>query len=122
MDRHLHYQKHTVNKCNKVHWNLSKIRNLRPYLSVKNATQLVLSLVILHIDFSNDLLSGLPNKSYKILQHMQNMSAKVIVNKSHRDSSTECTFEFHWLKVEYRILYKALIIVHQCLFGMTPDY
>ena len=68
MDKHLNYQKHIVNKCNKVHCNLSKIRNLRPHLSVKNATQLVLSLVILHIDFSNGLLTGLPNKSYKILQ------------------------------------------------------
>ena len=46
MDKHLNYQKHIVNKCNKAHWNLSKIRILRLHLSVKNATQLVLSLVI----------------------------------------------------------------------------
>ena len=122
MDKHLNYQKHIVNKCSKAHWNLSKIRNLRLYLSVKNATHLVLSLVILHIDFSNGLLTGLPNKSYKILQHVQNMSAKVILNKSHGDSSTECTLELHCLKVEYRILYKTLITVHKCLFGTAPDY
>ena len=84
MDRHLNYQKHNVNMCNKAHWNLNKMRNLRPHLSVKNATQLVLSLVISHIDFSNGLLTGLTNKSYTILQYMQNMSAKVILNKSHR--------------------------------------
>ena len=78
MDKHLNYQKHIVSKCNKAQWNLSKIRNLKPHLSVKNANQLVLSLVILHIDFSNGLLTGLPYKSYKILQCMQNMSAKVI--------------------------------------------
>ena len=71
MNKHLNYQKHIVNKCNKMHWNLSKIRNLRLHLSVKNATQLVLSLVVSHIDFSNGLLTGLPNKSYKILQHVQ---------------------------------------------------
>ena len=53
---------------------------------------------------------------------MQNMSAKVILNKSYRDSSTECMLELHWLKEEYRILYKTLIIVHKCLFGMTLDY
>ena len=122
MDKHLNYQKHIVNKCNKAHWNLSKIRNLRPHLSVKNATQLVLSLVIFHIDFSNGLLTRLPNKSYKILHHMQNMSAKVILNKSHRDSSAECTLELHWLKVEYRISYKSPITVHQYLFGMALDY
>ena len=77
MDKHLSYQKHIVNKCNKMHRNLSKIRNLRPHLSVKNATQLVLSLVMSHIDFSNGFLTGIPNKSYKILQPKQNMSAKV---------------------------------------------
>ena len=68
---------------------------------MKNATQLVLSLVILHIDFSDGILTGLSYKSYKILQHMQNMSAKVILNKSYRDSNTECMLELHWLKVEY---------------------
>ena len=46
MDKHLNYQKHIVNRCNIVHWNLSKIRNLRLHLSVKNATQLIPSLVI----------------------------------------------------------------------------
>ena len=39
---------------------------------------------------------------------MQNMSVKVILNKLHRDHSTEVTLELHWLKVEYRILYKTL--------------
>ena len=122
MDKHLNYQKHIVNKCNKAQWNLSKIRNMRLHLSVKNTTQLVLSLIILHIDFSNGLLTWLPNKSYKVQQHMQNMSVKVILNKSHRESSTECMLELHWLKVEYRISYKTLITVHNCLFGKTPDY
>ena len=122
MDKHLNYQKHIVNKCNKAQWNLSKIRNLTPHLSVKNTNQLVLSLLILHIDFSNGLMTGLPNKSYKALQHVQNMSAKIILNKSYRESSTECILELHWLKVEYRILYKTLISVHNCLFGKAPDY
>ena len=120
-DKHLNYQKHIVNKCNKVHWNLSKIRNLRPHLSVRNTTQLVLSLVILHIDLSNGLLTGLSNKSHKILKYVQKTSAKVLSNKLHRDSSTKCTLELHWLKVQYRILYKTLITVHKCLFGMAPD-
>ena len=122
MDKHLNYHKHIVNKCNKAQLNLSNIRNLRLHLSVKNTTQLVLSLVISYIDFSNGLLTGLPNKSYKVLQHVQNMSAKVILHKSHRESSTECMLELHWLKVEYRIFYKTLITFHNCLFGKVPDY
>ena len=95
MDKHLNYQKHIVNKCNKAQWNLRKIRNLRLHLTVKNKIQLVLSLVILHIDFSNGLLTGLPNKSYKTLQHLQNMSAKLIFNTSYRESSIECMLELH---------------------------
>ena len=42
---------------------------------------------------------------------MQSMSAKVIFNKL--ESA---------IKVEYRILYKTLITVHKCLFGMALDY
>ena len=53
---------------------------------------------------------------------MQNMSVKVILNKSYMESSTECMLELHWLKVEYRILYKILITVHNCLFQKATDY
>ena len=122
MDKHLNYQKHIVNKCNKAQWNLSKIRNLRPHLLVKNTTQLILSLVISHMDFSNGLLTGLPNKSCKALQCVQNMSAKVILNKSYRESSSEYVLELHWLKVEYKISYKTCITVHNCLFGKALEY
>ena len=82
-----------------MHWNLSEIRNLKLHLSVKNAVQLVLSLVILHIDFSNGLLTGVPSRSYKLLQYVQDISAKVILNKLHRDTSTECMLELPLVEI-----------------------
>ena len=29
--------------------------------------------------------------------------------------------ELHWLKVKYRIIYKILLIVHNCLHGNAPN-
>ena len=50
MDTHLNYQKHIVNKCNKVHWNLSKIRNVSASVSEEcNSTSTIFSYIAYRI-------------------------------------------------------------------------
>ena len=68
MDRTLSYSKHIRKKCEIAYHNLKNIRQLRGDLNEQNVTQLKLALVISHLDFSNSLLTGLPNKVYKVMQ------------------------------------------------------
>ena len=57
MDRMLSYSKHINKKCAIAYHNIMSIRQLRGNLNEQNATQLILVLVIFHLDFSKSLLS-----------------------------------------------------------------
>ena len=47
------------------------------------------ALVVSHLDYSNGIFIGLPKKAIKKMQRIQNMAAKVTIQKSKYDSSTE---------------------------------
>ena len=73
MYRTLLYSKHINKKCAIVYHTLMNIRQLRGNLNEQNMTQLILALVISHLDFSNSLLTGFPKKVYKVMQRVQNV-------------------------------------------------
>ena len=80
------------------------------------------SLALSHLDYENSLLMGLPVKTIKIMQNVQNLAAKVILGKQKSDSSKECLKALHWLPIKYRINYKVCILVFKCLHAMAPTY
>ena len=51
------------------------------------------------------------------LQKLQNSAAKLILGKKRRESATEALNQLHWLNVEARIIFKALLLVHKVLRG-----
>ena len=80
------------------------------------------SLTLSHLDYANSLLRGLPAKTIKIMQNIQNLGAKVILGKQKSDSSMECLKTLHWLPIKYRIDYKICTLVFKCLHAMAPAY
>ena len=100
MDRTVSYSKHINKKCTTAYHNLKNIRQLRGNLNEQNVIQLILALVISHLDFSNLLLTGLPKKVYELMQRVQNISAKLILKINKEDSSMNSLKELHWLPVE----------------------
>ena len=77
------------------------IRQLRADLNEQNVIQLILALIISHLDFSNSLLTGLPKKVYKVMQRVQNISAKLILKRNREDSSLNSLNDLHWLPDVY---------------------
>ena len=120
MDRTLSYFKHINMKCAIAYHNLMNMRLLRSNLNEQNAIQLILALVVSHLDFSYSLLMGLPMKVYKVMQRVQNISAKLILKRNGEDSSMNSLKELHWLSVEYHVKYKILAITHKCTYGNAP--
>ena len=49
-----------------------------------------MGLVISHLDYANAVLVGLSETDIHKLQCVQNMTAKLILNKDKQDSVTEC--------------------------------
>ena len=82
----------------------------------------VLSLIMSHLDYCNAIFYGLPEVDLKRLQRVQNIAAKLVLNKSHRDSVTQYMFHLHWLPIKSRIDYKILTLTHKCVYGEAPKY
>ena len=66
--------------------------------------------------------SGWTTRQHHKLQRVQNIAAKIILNRDRRSSVTDCLKQLHWLPVRERIRHKTLTLVHTCLMGNAPMY
>ena len=91
-------------------------------LSQEACHQLMLGLVMSHLDYVNAILINLLQREIQKLQRIQNMAAKVILCKKKYESSQESLQELHWLPIHKRIQHKILTLVYKCMNGLAPDY
>ena len=75
-----------------------------------------------HLDYSNAIFSGLPDKDMANLQRIQNAGAKLVLQKDKLASSTKCLCTLHWLPIRERIDYKILTLVFKSLNNQTAAY
>jgi hypothetical protein len=64
----------------------------------------------------------LPKKSIKQIQHVQNASARLILSGKKYNHITFALLMLHWLPVEYRILFKIILLTFKSLNGQWPSY
>ena len=76
---------------------------IREYLYVDTCHTLVLGLVMSHLDYANSLYQGLPEVTLRKLQMVQNMAAKLVLNRDRLSSATEAKKELHWMPIRYRV-------------------
>ena len=102
--------------------NIQRIKYLRPIVTEDTTQALVLGLVISHIDYCNSLFASLPETNISKLQRIQNVGAKLVLNKPRSYSATEALRQLHWLPIQQRIKHKLLTIVFKCLNDKAPAY
>ena len=122
LDSQLSFKEHIKTKCKSAVLNIIRIWNIRKYLNKDTTHMLIKSLALSHLDYANSLLMGLPVKTIKIIQNVQNLAAKVILGKQKSDSSKESLKALHWLPIKYKINYKVCTLVFKCLHAMAPTY
>ena len=59
--------------------NFYKIISIRQILSTDACVTLALGLILSHLDYSNAILTGLPNIDLHKMQRVQNMTAKLVL-------------------------------------------
>ena len=84
-DDKLNFKVHIATKCHIAMWNLQKFKVIWDLLTEETCTTLVMGLVISHLDYKNAILFGLSDTDIHKLQQMQNMAAKLILNKDKHD-------------------------------------
>ena len=75
---------------------------------------LVMGLVIPHMDYANSVLMGLPAVDIDKLQGVQNLTAKVVLERGKRDNPRKCMKFLHWLPICRRIQHETLTIIYWC--------
>ena len=102
--------------------NFTKIKAIGPSLTTPACHTLVLMLCISYLDYANAVLYGTTKKLRSKYQRIQNMCAKLVLNKYKYDSAIGCLKKLHWLPIDQRIQHKILLITHKSLSGHTPKY
>jgi hypothetical protein len=122
LDDQVSFKQHINNKCSIAMGNLMRVKQIRKHLSIGACHTLVKGIVISHLDYGNSILINLPDCEIKKMQRVQNMAAKLILNKSKYDSARSCLKELHWLPVKLRIEHKILCLVFKTLKCKAPNY
>ncbi|CAG2233232.1 unnamed protein product [Mytilus edulis] len=122
LDETLNFKDHITKKCKTAMMNYYKIKCIRSYLSKEATETLVLSLVISHLDYCNVILFGVSQTDLYKLQRIQNMCAKLVLNRSKYDSAKQALFDLHWLPIKARITFKILTYMYNCHVGNAPSY
>ena len=88
----------------------------------KDQEKLVHAFISGRVDYCNGLLTGLPKKTIKQLQLIQNAAARVLSRTKRTEHITPVLKSLHWLPVSYRIDFKVLLLVYKSLNGLGPEY
>ena len=99
---------------------LRHIRSICKYITQENCAQLIHSFITSRLDYCNSLYIGLPKNLIAKLQKVQNAAVRVVKNKRKRQSVQNDLIDLHWLNIEKRIVFKALLIIFKCLNGTAP--
>ena len=114
-DNHVLFNDHVASICKSSFYHLCNISYIRKYLSLTTTEILVHAFVSSKLDNCNSLLYGLPNDQVKKLQHIQNAAACLIALSRKHDHITPILLHLHWLRIQYRIEFKILLITYKAL-------
>ncbi|KAF7234746.1 Cytochrome P450 2D16 [Varanus komodoensis] len=65
---------------------------------------------------------GLPLKTVRILQLVQNRAARLLTGAGHYVHMTPGLRQLHWLPIEVRAQFKVLVMTYKALNGLGPGY
>ncbi|XP_037387443.1 uncharacterized protein LOC119261807 [Pygocentrus nattereri] len=122
VDDQLSFTAHVANLTQSCRFLLYNIRRIRPFLSREATQVLVQSLVISRLDYCNSLLAGLPMRTIRPLQLIQNAAARLVFNLPKFSHVTPLLRSLHWLPVAARIRYKTLMLAYKAKNGPAPSY
>ena len=96
--------------------------NIVKYLDRPTCLKLANALVFSHMDYCNSLFITLHLTTLAPFQRIQNLTAKIILDGSKYDSTTEALKELHILPIPVRAEYSKLVLVYRCLHGLAVEY
>ena len=124
-DSSLSFDHHISSVVSSGYNTLRNLWNIAGTLTGDLKLQLVHSLILSKIDYSNSLLFAASKENRNHLQKLLNSCVRFIFNLTGERYSNPITpylRKLHILPVEYRLKYKVAMFVYKCLNGLAPAY
>lgn len=121
-DEHMSFDAHVSGVCKSSFYHLRNLSKIRKYLTKESSEVAVHAFVTSKLDYCNSLLYGSPKYQLKKLQRVQNTAARIVCHVSKFQHITPVLIGLHWLPVNYRIIFKVLLLVYKSLNGTSPSY
>ena len=121
-DEDMSFHAHVSIICRSSFYHLRNLSRIRKYFTKESAEVAVHAFVTSKLDYCNALLYGLPKYQLQRLQYVQNTAATIVLQVSKFQHITPVLCELHWLPIQYRIIFKILLLVYKSLNGTSPSY
>ena len=113
---------HIKKICKRGHFHLTNISQMRSYLDRESTEAIIHAFVTTNLDYCNAILYGLPKVLLNRLQLVQNRAARIVTFTKKYERTTPSLIVLHWLPVEYRFIYKILLLVYKAINGLSPSF
>lgn len=122
MDSDMNFSSHIKQITKSAYYHLKNISRIKGLMSQQDLEKLVHAFIFSRLDYCNTVFTGLPKKSIRQLQLIQNAAARVLTKTKKVDHITPVLKSLHWLPVCQRIDFKILLLVYKALNGLGPKY
>ncbi|XP_073804016.1 uncharacterized protein isoform X1 [Danio rerio] len=122
LESDLSFNSHVKAVSKSAYYHLKNIARIRCFVSSEDLEKLVHAFISSRVDYCNGLLTGLPKKTVRQLQLIQNAAARILTRTRKSEHITPVLRSLHWLPVTFRIDFKVLLLVYKSLNGLGPKY
>ncbi len=106
LETDLSFSSHVKAVTKSAYYHLKNIARIRCFVSSQDLEKLVHAFITSRVDYFNGLLTGLPKKTIRQLQLIQNAAARILTRTRKSDHITLVLRSLHWLPVTFRIDFK----------------
>ena len=118
----LNFKEFIANKIRYCNYHLRNLKNIRSCLSQDIRIILVNNLILSKLDYSNSLLTCLPECQIYPLQKILNRAVRFIFNIRYDEHISPYLFKLHFLPIKFRIKFKLCLIAYKIVIGSAPMY
>lgn len=101
LDSTLSFEPHVKHITRSAFFHLRNISKLRPTLSYSTTETLIHAFVTSRLDYCNSILTGIPIRSIRKLQLVQNAAARILTHTKTYDHISPILYKLHWLPVKF---------------------
>ena len=101
---------------------LRQLYSIRRCVTRRVLQSLVVSLVLMRLDYGCATLAGCPAYLLDKLQSVMNAAARLVCSARKFDHVTPLLRELHWLRVPQRIAFRLAVYAYRCQHGLAPPY